>query len=298
MDLDHPCVAGLMDDKMVKVLGCIDTAFKELVADVNYTIGESTSRPHKVIGQILMLEREKYDIVAFALLREMFGFPFPKVMIVNYTTLSQCNVPIGPGVKYIILKRLSDLPLKVEDYYPATENNFLFRYQLCLIVYFCKFVGCSFSLSDVRVMNGVPYFWKATSIGFKSCSTITEEEFSYLFGIDIDKAKLIFVSETHNIKYSGLVTDSVIINEPSPEFTLDNYKGTMLDMVITYFRNIDFDLDVIRQCLYIKENPVRSSTGNRIKFPLSRNPRFTASLLEEHHSLLCGPFPFKIFRKK
>jgi hypothetical protein len=272
-----------------------------------------------------MIYSEKYDIVAFALLREMFGLEFPRIAVITHG-----------GLNYITTKDFPCRDIQISDFTPSTSQNFMFRYQLCLIIYFCKFVGADLRLPDIKVMNGVPYVWKIRSLGNIRAETISETEFCQLFETDNLFAKQIFVEEDEipdeklgiynqfdaKTTFNGMKTDSSFIDEAYRDQFESAYKAemeqfygkeeasvklteikkkskeTMLDLVVRYFREVDFDMDTIRECIYLREGAVRSTRGNRSKFPLARGQKQVEKLLTQNHAILRGPFPYRIFRMR
>lgn len=294
--LHHPCVAGRLTEEMVSFVGMDGPDY---IASVDFTLGAGSKRPFQVKGQLILTEQRTYDMVVFALLREMFGLEFPRLIIVDYFD----HIYRIAG-KMIATRRFPDRPLKQIDYFPHTEKNLAFRYQLSLMVFFCKFVGCPFSLRDVRVLDGVPFFWRASSLGSRNAPTITPEEFSMLFGVTPEVARDVFHSSNHESLSDGdilskkgqLLTDDDLFSVVTPNVNYSEIKGTMFNMVVEFFREVDFDLDAIRSCIYIQENAVRSAVKNKKNFELSRSPREIERVLEENHSILCSAYPFRIFR--
>jgi hypothetical protein len=204
-------------------------------------------------GQAWLIPAESYDLIAFGGLRAMFGFEFPRIAIVTYR-----------DENYIFVKRFGDRELEEKDYWPHTTENCHFRFNLALIVYFCRLVGCPLHLKDVRVLNGIPFIWKGKNLGYRNTTTVNEKEFEKIFGISL----------------KALKTGE------------GNY---MAHAVIEYFRGIDFDTDILRGILYIKDTEIRYRKGMRVKHPLVRKPKVIEELIEENYSLLMGEYPFNIF---
>lgn len=300
-----PCFMGLLTDSMVKVVA---EDKGDLIADVNFVLGERSLRPYQVRGQIRMIYPNDYDIVAFYLLRQMYGLYFPPIMVVNYD--SSHYVKMGDmyvqmsGVNYIVCKQYADRQLQPDDYYPPTEKNFMLRYNLCLLTFFCRFVGVNFSLSDVRVLNGFPFIWRVSGLGYRNAKTITNEEFCYLFGFDKNEARAFNAGLRKSTKLeSNDVNNAELIDEYiSKQFQVDTPyvpgKNKMVDAVISYFRSFNFDTDIVRSCLYMTENPVRSARGQKAKYKLSRKHVEIERVIEENYGLLSGSYPFKIFRSR
>jgi hypothetical protein len=359
----HSCVAGLLTDGMVNIRGRKGCEF---IADVDFTVGEGSRHAVRVTGQVLMFEANHYDIVAFALLRELFGLRFPQLIIVNYAGSLGAGHLGAPSIacRFVVSKRFTDRELRESDYYPLTPENFEFRYQLCLLIYFCKFVGCNFSLDKVRVMDGYPFFWRCPLIGYAKAQTVSPEEFLLLFGVEMATAGHIYyspvqsamailekqkISERNRIMVrseiaylgnnarfvpllseSGLGVDHEKGSEPKieehlrvlgPYGELDDEERSLLaslsdsqlsgtglvainrdlkpsemfEKVVKYFREVDFDKDRIRECLYIREGVGRGPRAKLRVFPLSGHNADIAAHLEEKHALLSGYFPFRIF---
>lgn len=166
---------------------------------------------------------------------------------------------------FIITKRFIPRDLKEDDYYPPTVANRDFRFHLALLVFVCKIIGCALKLNDIKVYNGKPYFWKCKSLGYRKASFINEDAFLKLFGISLEDAK-------------------------------KNKLSQFAREVLEYFNEVDFDTDVLRKCLYMKDDIVRYSKGLRVKYPLSRKPRCIEDVMEENYSTLIGEYPFSIFK--
>jgi len=315
-DIYDECVWDPVTSEMITVME-YHPHFKEMVACVNYILGEGTLRPYPVRGRLLMIEAETYDIVAFYLLRQLFKLHFPMVVTFEYTNFKPGmigHLVPSSGIRYIATKAFDDRALDPADYYPPNEKNLNFRYQLCLIVFFCKLVGCPLSLREIRVFNGLPFFWRANHIGMHNARTVTEEEFSYLFGISTADARRVYVDNSGSEINASTLTQSqtgifttvqvepaVVFGEPGVRREKKEYadlKSPMFDLVIQFFRDCGFDPDLVRASLYLKDNPMRSSTGNRAKFKLSSTHRKIMGVIEENFSLLHGPYPFKVFRSR
>jgi hypothetical protein len=205
------------------------------------------------LAQFWLIPAESYDLIVFASLRAMFGLEFPRLGIVTYYNQN-----------YILMKRFGDRELEEKDYWPHNTKNFRFRFNLALIVYFCRLIGCPFQLKDVRVLKGIPFYWKCRNLGYRNTTTVSSEEFYKIFGIDLE--------------------------------TLKTGAGNcMARAVIKYFREIDFDTDILRGILYVKDSEIRYKKGVRVKYPLTRRPKIVEELIEENYSLLIGEFPYKIF---
>jgi len=95
-----------------------------------------------------------------------------------------------------------------------------------------------------------------------------------------------------------ITNDANLFDELLDELDYSLIKDTMFEMVINYFRGIDFDSDTVRQCIYLSDSPIRSGKGNKCRYKLSRSPREIEGVIEENLSLLIGPYPFKIFRPR
>lgn len=250
---------GIIMDDVLKIVGMEGT---DIIADVNITLGPGSIRRQDIRGQLLMIEIDDtnnyggtYDIVAFSLIREMFGLDFPRIGTITYH-----------GTNYIVCKRFADRPIKLDDYWPNTEANREFRFRLGMIIYFCKLVGCALHLSDVRVLDGYPFYWRCTSMGYKNCHTVTEAEFGRILGFHFSKTSHAF---THY----------------------------MVRALTQHFTSVDFDTDVLRGHLYLKDDIVRFTKGNKVKYPLSRRPREIENLIEQNYSVLLSSYPFNIFKK-
>lgn len=321
----HPCIVGELGPETLNIISNDPHHYNDFIARVDFGIG-----PYRVFGNVTMILAENYDLVAFALLREMFGLEFPRLAVVEFA-----------GINYIVSKDFPCRELRQSDYMPPTNENFRFRYQLCLIIYFCRFVGVDLRLPDIQVLNGVPYIWRINTMGSMRAETISELEFCLLFETDNIFAKQIFVEDEvpkdlddYNVKevngledfnlkqlhredlYNCMKTDSNLMDESLREQFESPYqnelrqaygedvalppksKMSMLNLVIKYFREIDFDLDTIRECLYLRDGAVRSSRGNRVKYPLSKGQRRVEKLLTQNHAILRGPFPYRIFRRR
>ena len=382
MEGAHECVAGTMTETMVKIL---TREGQDFIAEVDFVLGKGSMRPYWIKGQIIMIPSETYDMVVFSLLRAMYGLDFPKLLIVKFTNFGPLVVDGQPmtmdGARFIVGKRFNDRALRVKDYYPLTSKNYEFRYRLCLLIYFCKFVGVDFDLQNVRVLEKVPFIWRVGALGGRNAKTIDAKLFSLLFRVDMDLVSKIYADQRmpHNEdsppgsnhgsdKRAGVFNSHInLINDPDfvppvnphdssnidlhsthedpvvrsivdklkgivaergkidelidkgtdsfdktdevstandamltevlpKEIEYNQLKGSMFDAVVSYFRSIDFDPDLIRACIYIRENPVRSARGNRSKFKLGRGAEIVQKIIEENYVLLSGPYPFKIFR--
>lgn len=317
--IHHPCVAGLLTDEMVKI---VSQERGEYIANVDFLVGYGTKRETRIYGQVLLMEPTNYDVIAFALLREHYGLGFPQLLIVNYLgSLGHCTLQGGVqavGMRFIMTRRFPDRELRREDYYPLSEENKAFRFQLCFLIYFSKFVGAGLSLSDVRVMDGVPFVWRCRSLGNKRAPTVSEEEFALLFGISPKDAGTIFHSVNHELLIDKTeekdqserrriqfnseaaklqdIPDSQLFLDAVPNISYKDLKGTLFETVVNYFRAVNFDKDYIRECLLIRDNGVRNFKRNKRAFPLSKPTGDIAALLEENYATLSGAYPFNIFR--
>lgn len=388
----HECVAGTLTETMVKIL---TRDGQDFIAEVDFTLGKGTMRPYWIKGQIIMIPAETYDMIVFSLLRAMYGLDFPKLLVVKFTNFGPLVVDGQPmtmdGARFIVSKRFNDRELRVKDYFPLTKKNYEFRFRLCLLIYFCKFVGADFDLRYVRVMEKVPFIWRIGALGGRNAKTIDPKLFALLFRVDMDLVSKIYAGQrrvhnddsppasnhgsdkrvsvfNHQVhilqnpnyvkpvsphdpakvdlhskhndpvvrsiidKLNGLVEErghfdhlidkgtgaftkvnlnpqdngeelsgvnDAILTEVLPrEVEYNQLKGSMFDLVVSYFRGIDFDTDLIRACIYVRENPVRSARGNRSKFKLGRGAEIVQKIIEENYVLLSGPYPFKIFRQR
>lgn len=202
--LHDSVVSGYLDPTYAKL---VSQEHGSLTANVNFTIGEGSMRPYNVQGQLTLIPQLQYDTIAFSLLREYFGFEFPRALLVSHPVTcpvaKELQGVYGPYVirfgHFAAVKKFDDRELKLSDYYPYTDSNFLFRYRLCLIVYLCKFMGCDFNLTDVRVIEQegemIPYIWKCQALGYSRAKTVTKEEFARLFRMDPQEVDKIYASE-------------------------------------------------------------------------------------------------------
>jgi hypothetical protein len=170
-------------------------------------------------------------------------------------------------VDYAIVKRFGDRMLEEKDYYPNSELNLIFRYKLGLLIYFCKLVGCPLKLSDVRVYNGCPFLWKCNLLGYRNAGTLDEEEFLKVFGLEMKQAK-------------------------------HGTRNLIIDKIIEYFLEIDFDTDYLRGVLHLSDEMIRYRKGLRVRYELSRRPKEIEDVIEENYGLLQGPNPFAIFKRR
>lgn len=251
--MESPFLGAIFND-IIRILGIEND--KTLIGEVNINLGKDNDNKYLITGQLLLIELEIYDIVVFSLLKEMFGIDFPRIRFVKYD-----------HVDYAVIKRFGDRTLELEDYYPATDLNLLFRYNLCLLIYLCKLIGTPFKLNDVRVLNGYPFIWKCNMLGYRNAQTVNEEEFLKLFDIEMKQAK------------RGI-------------------RNPMIEKVIEYFLNIDFDTDYLRGILYLNTEAIRFRKGTKVKYALSRRPKEIEDVIEENYGLLQGPYPFSIFNHR
>jgi|SRR5579885_132521 len=256
--MDDPVHLGYVFDDLIQIIGFdpdlhANNSNTAMIANVDAKIMEGEKIIYRATGQVWLIDIDFYDLVVFSELRKMFGFDFPRVAVINYR-----------GVDYITVPRFGDRELRENDYWPHTTENTLFRFNLALIIYFCKLIGCPFNLKDVRVLNGVPFFWKGRSLGYRNTGTVTSIEFEKIFGLSLETLKR---GEGNTLSYE----------------------------VIKYFREVDFDTDVLRGILYVKDSVIRYRKGTRIKYQLTRVPKIIEELIEENHSLLLSEYPFNIF---
>lgn len=251
--MDSPFLGMIFNDIM-RIVGTEND--KIFIGEVDFNLGKFSDPRYRITGQILLIELETYDIVVFALLREMFGVDFPRIRIGTYE-----------HVNYALMKRVGSRPLELSDYFPATELNLLFRFNLCVLSYMCKLIGAPFKLDDVNVLNGYPFLWKCNMLGYRNASNINDEEFLKLFGLEMAQAKL-------------------------------GERNEMIDRVIEYFLDIDFDTDYLRKILYLSDETIRYRKGIRVKYKLSRLPKQIEDVIEENYGLLQGPYPFSIFNHR
>lgn len=360
----HSCVAGLLTDDMIQIVA---QEGAEYIANVDFTLGEGSRHAVRITGQVVMFEANHYDIVACALLRELFGLRFPQLIIVNYSgTLGAPRFGVPPtSCRFVVGRRFPDRELRRSDYDPPTAENDEFRYQLCLLIYFCKFVGCNFSLDKVRVLDGNPFIWRCLIIGHENAQTVSPEDFLLLFGVEMETSGKIYYNPIqeavsilekqkisgrnrimirseitylgNNVRFvplksaAGLgadhergvessvedhlrilgpygelsdkersvlasLSDSQLSGTGITEINYDLQPTPMFERVVKYFREVDFDKDRVRECLYIREGVTRGPRTRLRAFPLARQNADVAAFLEENYTLLSGSFPFRIFQ--
>jgi len=243
---DNEICCGLVTRDILQV---VDISGTDYIGNVVIRLGQK-----KIMGQLLMIEADKYDIAVFCLLREMFGLGFPPVLIIEY----DC-------IRYIVTKRRETRGLREDDFYPYTVANREFRFKLAILIYLCKLIGCPLSFNDIRVHNGSPIFWRCNYLGLRKASSVSNDIFMKLFGMSLEHGR------------RGLMTQ---------------FAKTVID----YFRNVDFDTDELRGCLYLRDGIIRYAKGTKIKYKLSRYPRQIEDVIEENYVLLRGNRPFNIFR--
>jgi hypothetical protein len=298
--LYHPALAGLLTDEMIRVVHR-DQQNKEWLGEVDIRWGQNSMRPYRVKGQLHMLFIETYDILVFGLLRELFGIGYPSVTVADYRPLFVGDGDFIKGRPYqnpvALIKKMDDRPIAESDYWPVTDENMLFRYRLGILVIFCKIVGAPFVLNSVRVQKGIPFLWRVDNIGIKSAVTLNRHQFSDLFGFK--EQELFKYYEQRDAAKESNPMDSLLIEmgmmlEPVP--TAKKPQALLFDAAIKYIRDIDFDMDILREIVHLRENPVRGRISGRGRLKLSKPASQIISLIEENYSAVTGPTPISLFR--
>jgi len=290
---DDPCFVGDVDDNLLVVIqGPLNGI--NYVGSIDVVYGKGTMRPYCIVGQFIMIEALDYDIVAFYLLRCLYKIDYPTIMVISYTTRHPGLSPVGALFSkrdMIIVKRIFESTVLPMEYTPATQHNALFRFNLAVVIFFCRFVGVPVSMEDICVNEGVPYLWRPKAMGVKNAKTITPDQFHRLFDIPWDEAGNIYFKNDDG-ETKPLKPDA---HMPGREFEKRSTRESLAYRVVAYFRSIPFDNDVIRTSLYMKENAIRSMHKSRIDHKLSVDIHKIEQIIEYNYAILKTNHPMKIF---
>lgn len=297
--LYHHSLAGLLTDEMIKIVSK-DPLEKERVCEVDIKWGQNTLRPYRVKGQFNMISIETYDILVFSLLRDLFGLGYPSVLVTDYRPVfigDGSDIKKRPYLKPVaMIKKLEDREMVEKDYWPPTDENIMFRYRLGIIVIFCKIVGTPFYLANVRVQKGIPYLWRVTEIGVKHAMTINRSQFADLFGFK-EQDLFRYYNKTElspdEMPFDSYLIELAVRMEAPGE--AKKPKALLFDLAVKYLRNVDFDMDILREIVHLRENPVRGRISGRGRLKLSKPASQIISVIEENYSTLCGPIPIHMF---
>lgn len=232
-ELVHDNVLTNVNSEYVTIKGKINGETNKYLADVNVKIKGMKDKNSILTGNVMMYSKEVYDDVIFSLLRTMFKMPFPELYVGKYDirsteafadlTTKNINPYDFVNQKFIYTKYFNYRNIQLSDYYPATPDNFNFRFQICLMIYFCKFLGCPFYLKEVKVTQinrkkfndsdeyiteNFPCMWEVLALGLKNAPTVNEQDFCYFFMIDIKDAQTMLnftvVDDIMNVRDSDL----------------------------------------------------------------------------------------------
>lgn len=278
-DIMHPRICGTLYDYMFKIVS-VSPNGKELVGEIDFKMGPSEK--HRVHGQFNLVEISSYDLAAYSLLAEMFGLNMPYVYVVKYNDRN-----------YFMYKKNPTRLLRESDYYPKSAKNYSIRLQLAMIVYFCKLIGYDFNLHAVEIFDGTLIYMQPWSLGSKKPVTITQELFAYLFEVMPLSCSRQYVEYVSNsVEFTS---DSDLLRTEMNGYGNTLFKSTVGYAVVEHFRSIDFDTDILRQYVYLRDEPVRSSMRNRTKYKLGRASTIVCSTIEYNHSVLISHFPFSLW---
>lgn len=272
----HHSICGILYDNMFKIIAA-DSNGRDYIGEVNIKMGPSEK--HIIKGQFHMIEIGTYDYLVYSLLADLFGVYSPIVLTINHN-----------AKQYFVTKRIPARKLLQSDYYPKTDENASVRFQLCLIIYLCRLIGCDFHMGCVEILDRVLMYRNGYCIGRKKPMTVDQELFYYLFEVIPTSAKKMFV-ENPNLKE----TDSDMFKECMKNVEYKLFTHTMAYRVINHFRNIDFDTDILRQYVYLRDEPIRSSVRNRMKLKLSKSGTAICTLIQYNYTILAGYFPLGLF---
>jgi len=305
----HPSLVGVITDTMFTFLTDqhANINYNNLMINIDLKWGEGTNRPHRVRGAMHMVPLQTYDLLVFSLLKGMFGMDYPNVMVADYRrNFVGDNTADVVGKPYVtpvaLVKKMDDRQLVEADYSPATDKNSLFRYRLGILVMFCRLVGVLFSYEMVRVQFGIPYLWRVNSIGNKKAATINRQQFKELFGFksDVDLAGYYNVDQPEYTNYNGkYVTDSakmeVALRLPGVNEGPKRIKVPVFDLVLEHMKSMDFDLDGLREIIYLREGLVRGKISGQGRLRLNYPASQVIQVIEENYSMLTGPNPIGMF---
>lgn len=230
---------------------------------------------------------EYWDALVFSMFREYYGFSYPKLFGATY-------MDFGLTYPIIFKKEEEEVSITYNDWRKRDGRNFKTRFHLACLVYFCKFMGVPLTMNMIKIKNGVPYLWDVGMIGFKHSKTLQKNELLELFDI-------------HTSDWTLLME-----GRPPPSLMCSNFGGlgyqchkklemkenSMVYMVIEYMRSIDFNLDVFRSFIHLRENEIRYHATNRQTHPTRIKPRIITSLLESNQACLVSNSPMDIFIDK
>lgn len=227
---------------------------------------------------------ENWDGLIFSLFRDYYGFSYPYVYGATY---------IDGIYKFpVLFKRHEEEDLLLHAHWVKRGGlNFKTRFHLAVLVYFCRFVGASIDMSMIKIKNGVPYIWEVGIIGLKNARTLPKEILLELFEIhNSDWCLLMEGTSTPN-----MMCESFCGIHYEAHLDLEMKTNSMMRLVIAYMRSIDYNLDIFRSFIHLRENEIRYHINNRQKYPTRIKPRIITDLLEKNQAILISNSPMEIF---
>lgn len=297
--LYHPSLAGLLNDEMIRVVHRQEDG-REGLGEVDIRWGRGTARPYRVKGLFHMIFIETYDILVFSLLRGMFGLEYPNVLVADYRPEyigDPENIKLRPYLNPVALvKKMDDRELQESDIWPPSEKNYLMRFRLGVLVLFCRVVGAAFFLGNVRVQNGIPYIWRVHKVGEKKALTLSKKQFADLFGFKVEQ-----LNKDENYRIPGIDDPSInavmtrIVDRIRKKQEFQASMPPLFDLAVRYLKECDFDLDVLRELVHLRENPVRGRLSSKGRLKLALPVAQILANIEENYSILDGPSPLDLF---
>jgi hypothetical protein len=280
------------------ILGCIHGLCTPLISmnddvwviSTDYIYGAKSKNPHRVSALMDLTDIETFDSIIFGLIREHYKLDFPKVMFMTY-------MHNGTTYPKRAILQFEHLPIRRDMFFPHTEDNYTFRFNMALIIFLAKLMGVPLNLTDIRIVNGIPTFWNTHVMGMRTAKTLESSELAGIFDVSISQWKLI-----ENGKYPKKLTHSrVIENINDTAFDTDGINGyletdTMMERVISYMRDIQLGLPLLRKMIYLRENEIVNIRSGNQKYPTYLHPRVIIETININQGILMSAKPFDIFR--
>lgn len=300
-DGTNPVILGDMYKEALPILSYND---KYTVVRIHLCLEYHVKDPYYILGDIRLYPAKTYDAVIFALFRKHYGLSYPQVFGLNYIVgtlrypcIALCNI-------------IEETPISEEMYYPPTGKNYLFRFNLALIAYFCRFVGVPISMAQIQVRDGVPYIWNIHVMGIRNSKSFPLDILAYLFGVTNQDWSLVeggnsprcltcTSSNPTGFDFKTNFNRNCPVNAENEELDPSDMMpiGSMAHQVVKYMRDIDFDLEIFRQYIFLRDNAVRQVRNAMQKYRTNNAARDIGRTLESNYAYLTSSNPFGIFSK-
>lgn len=281
-DGSHPSHIGIIHEEVFPIKSSNE---KYSIIHLECIINIYGKNSYYFICDFRMFLVEYWDGLIFSLFRDYYGLSYPTVLGCTYVDKNNFRHPA------IIKKEEADRSITYDDWKKNNGTNFKTRFHLAVLVYFCRFVGASISMDMIKIKNGVPYIWEVGIIGHKNARTLKKSEILEIF--DIHPSDWTLLMERQNTPALQCPSWGGIGYEGHKK--LEMKEDSMMYLVVKYMRSIDFNIDVFRSFLHLRENEIRHHPTNRQKFPTRIKPRIITGLLELNQSCLISTSPMEIF---